>query len=129
MCLITSFEMYINYDVIITSLHTHTGTTGQVFSSPADTTFEENAATVQRILEEYHRLTAEPPNNKDMNYQFPPDLFTTEVDLEGSQQAYRNLLTELDNPADFGKLFNQVEADPLRPQTSLFQDINLDIFD
>ena len=93
-----------------------------------DITLEENAATVQRILDEYNSLNPEPTHRKDMNYSFPNDLFSTEVNLEGSQQAYQNILTELDNPEEFQKLFIQVEADPLRPQ-NMFHDIDLDIFD
>ena len=91
-------------------------------------TVEENAATVQRILDEYNRMNPEPVHRKDMNYSFPTDLFLSEVNLEGSQQAYQNILTELENPDEFQKLFIQVEADPLRPQ-NMFHDIDLDIFD
>ena len=91
-------------------------------------TVEENAATAQRILDEYNRLNPEPTHRKDMSYNFPTDLFSTEVNLEGSQQAYQNILTELENPEEFQKLFNQVEADPFRPP-NMFQDIDLDIFD
>ena len=94
----------------------------------AGITVEENAATVQRILDEYNRMNPEPVHRKDMNYSFPPDLFSSEVNLEGSQQAYQNILTELENPEEFQKLFIQVEADPLRPQ-NMFHDIDLDIFD
>lgn len=92
------------------------------------TTIEENAAAVQRILEDYNKMHAVPPHRRDMNYQFPQGLFSTEVNLEGSQEAYRHILTELDNPADFASLFNQIEAIPTRPQ-NVFPDINMDIFD
>ena len=94
----------------------------------AGITVEENAANAQRILDEYNRMNPEPTHRKDMNYTFPSDLFSTEVNLEGSQQAYQNILTELENPEEFQKLFNQVEADPFRPP-NMFQDIDLDIFD
>ena len=99
-----------------------------VITVPASTTLEENAATAQRFLEEYNRLNTVPPHRKDMNYNFPPGLFSTEVDLEGSQQAYRNLLVDLDRPEEFQRLFDQVEADPFHPQ-NVFQDIDFDVFD
>ena len=99
-----------------------------VLSTDAVTTIEENAATVQRILEDYNRMHTAPQLRKDMNYKFPEGLFNTEVDLLGSQQAYQNILTEFDNPADFTMLFDQVEADPLRP-SNMFQDLSMDIFD
>jgi len=93
------------------------------------TTIEENAATVQRILEDYNRIHNVPQPRKDMDYKFPEGLFSTEVDLRGSQEAYRNILTEFDNPADFTLLFDQVEADPMRPPNNMFQDLSMDIFD
>ena len=99
-----------------------------MLSTPATTTIEENAATVQRILEDYNKMTAVPPHRKDMNYQFPDGLFSTEVDLEGSQEAYRNILQDLENPADFASLFDQVEADPMR-SNNMFKDLNMDTFD
>ncbi len=99
-----------------------------VLSTDAVTTIEENAATVQRILEDYNKMHAVPHPRKDMNYKFPEGLFNTEVDLLGSQEAYRNILTEFDNPADFSLLFDQVEADPMRQNTA-FQDFSMDIFD
>lgn len=92
------------------------------------TTIEENAAAVQRILEDYNRMHTVPPRKRDMNYHFPEGLFNTEVDLEGSQEAYQHLLTGLDNPADFVKLFNQVEPDLVHPH-SIFHDLSMDIFD
>lgn len=100
----------------------------QVRSTPAMTTIEENAATVQRILEDYNKIHSRPIHRRDMNYPFPEGLFNTEVNLEDSQGAYRNIMTEFDNPADFTALFDQIEADPLRPN-NMFQDINMDIFD
>ncbi len=92
------------------------------------TTIEENAAAVQRILEDYNKIHVTPLHRKDMNYNFPEGLFNSEVDLEGSREAYRNILTEFDNPANFTSLFNQVEADPMR-LNSIFQDVSMDIFD
>lgn len=94
---------------------------------PSTTTLEENAATAQRFLEEYQRMNVTPPLRKDMNYEFPSGLFTTEVDLAGSQLAYRNLLLDLDNPEDFEQLFEQIEADPFRAQ-NIFEDIDLECF-
>lgn len=99
-----------------------------VLSTEAVTTIEENAATVQRILEDYNRMHTVPQQRKDMNYKFPEGLFNNEVDLLGSQEAYLNILTEFDNPADFTLLFDQVEADPMRPN-NMFQDLSMDIFD
>ena len=101
---------------------------GSVLSTPASTTFEENAATVERILDEYHKANTQPPHRKDHNYNFPQGLFTSEIDLEGSQQAYQNVLHGLDNPEEFLQMFNQIEADPLRPQ-NIFGDIDFDPFD
>lgn len=107
----------------------HPADTGlQALATPAMTTIEENAAAVQRILEDYNKMHTAQPHRRDMNYQFPEGLFNTEVNLEGSQEAYRNILTELDNPADFATLFNQIEAIPTRPQ-NVFPDVNMDIFD
>ena len=100
----------------------------QALSTPAMTTIEENAAAVQRILEDYNKMHTAPPHRRDMNYHFPEGLFSTEVNLEGSQEAYRNILSELDDPADFATLFNQIEAVPTRPQ-NIFPDVNMDIFD
>lgn len=98
----------------------------QPLSTPAMTTIEENAAAVQRILEDYNKMHTAPPHRRDMNYQVPEGLLNTE--LEGSQQAYRNIITELDNPADFASLFDQIEAIPTR-QNNMFPDVNMDIFD
>lgn len=100
----------------------------QPLSTPAMTTIEENAAAVQRILEDYNKMHTLPPHRRDMNYPFPEGLFSTDVNLEGSQEAYRNILTELDNPGDFASLFNQIEAIPTRQQ-NVFPDVNMDIFD
>lgn len=101
----------------------------QPLSTPAMTTIEENAAAVQRILEDYNKMqTNPPPHRKDMKYPFPEGLFNTEVNLEGSQEAYRNMTTELENPADFASLFDQIEAIPT-PQNYIFADMNMDIFD
>ena len=100
----------------------------QPLSTPAMTTIEENAAAVQRILEDYNKMHTNPPHRKDMKYPFPEGLFNTEVNLEGSQEAYRNIITELENPADFASLFDQIEAIPTR-QNNVFPDMNMDIFD
>ena len=102
---------------------------GPVLSTPASTTLVENAATAKKILEEYIKMNAVPPHRKDMNYNFPPGLFPSEVDLEGSQRAYENVLRGLDNPDDFQRIFNQIEADPFHQQ-NIFGDIDLgDVFD
>ncbi len=101
---------------------------GPIVSTAATTTFEENAATVQRILEEMQRLNPQTVHRRDLHYGFPDGLFPSEVDLEGSQQAYQHLVHGLDNPNDFLKMFDQVEADPLRQQ-SLFGELNFDPFD
>lgn len=102
--------------------------TGTVISTPAAITMEENAATAQHILDEYNRLYVVPPPRKDLSFQFPAGLFNNEVNLVGSEEPYRHLLQELDNPANFPDLFNQVPANPLRTQNA-FHDLDLDIFD
>ena len=102
--------------------------TGTVISTPAAITIEENAATAQHILDEYNRLYVVPPARKDLSFQFPAGLFNNEVNLVGSEEPYRHLLQELDNPSNFPDLFNQVPANPLRTQNA-FQDLDLDIFD
>ena len=101
---------------------------GAPLTSIAATTLEDNALAAQRILDEYNKLNPVPIHRRDMNYQFPPGLFSTEVDLEGSKSAYENLLMELSDPRDVAMLFSQIEADPRRPQ-NVFQDLSLDIFD
>lgn len=101
-------------------------TSGAAISTPAAVTIEENAATAQHILDEYNRLHTAPPIRKDMNFSFPPGLFTHEVNLMGSEYPYRHLLQELDNPSEFTELFKQVPADPLKVPNA-FQD--LDLFD
>ena len=99
---------------------------GAAISTPAAVTIEENAATAQHILDEYNRMHTAPPVRKDMNFSFPPGLFSNEVNLVDSEYPYRHLLQELDNPAEFTELFKQVPANPLKmPNT--FQD--LDLFD
>lgn len=105
-----------------------TTASGPVFSTTASTTIEENAATVQRILEEIQKMHPQSVHRKDHNYSFPEGLFSSEVDLEGSQQAYQHLVHGLDNPNDFLKMFDQVEADPLRQQ-AIFGELNFDPFD
>ena len=73
---------------------------------------------------------ASPQQRKDMNYDFPPELFPSEheVDLEGSQQAYQILQQGMERPDMFLDLFVQVEADPFQQQ-HIFGDIDFDIFD
>ena len=99
-----------------------------VVSVPANTTIEDNALAAQKILDEYHRVTAPPQRKKDMNYSFPPGLFTTEVDLEGSELAFRNLLEGLETDQDLQDLLNQIDADPFK-QSNIFSDLDFDIFD
>eukprot|EP00731_Ephydatia_muelleri_P007623 Em0003g1871a len=89
---------------------------------------QENAEAAHKILEEYEKSNASSSNRKDLHYNFPPGLFSSEVDLEGSQVAYQYLLQGLDNPNDFQQLLVQVEANPLHSQ-NMFGDINFDIFD
>lgn len=84
---------------------------------------------VHKILEEYEKSTNPPSGpRKDLHYSFPPGLFSSEVDLEGSQTAYQYLLQGLDSPNDFQQLLVQVEANPMNSQ-NMFGDINFDIFD
>ena len=99
-----------------------------VVSVPANTTIEDNALAAQKILDEYNRVTAPPPRKKDMNYSFPPGLFTAEVDLEGSELAFRNLLEGLETDQDLQDLLNQIDADPFKP-SNVFSDLDFDIFD
>lgn len=100
----------------------------QVVMQPADTTVQENAITAQKIVDKYLKMTAPPVHRKDMNYGFPPGLFPSEVDLEGSAQAYHSLIDGLENCTDIQQLLNQVDADPFR-STSIFSELDLDIFD
>ncbi len=72
-------------------------------------TIQENAATAQHILDEYNRMP-----KKDMNFSFPPGLFSNEVNLVDSEYPYRHLLQEFDNPAEFTELFKQIPANPLK---------------
>ena len=95
---------------------------GTVISSPAAITMEENAATAQHILDEYNRVHTVQPVRKDMTFNFPPGLFSQEVDLSGSEFSYRQLLQELDDPAGFTELFKQVPANPLKVP-NVFEDI------
>ncbi len=99
---------------------------GAAISTPAAVTIQENAATAQHILDEYNRMHTAPMVRKDLNINFPPGLFTNEVNLMGSEFPYRHLLQELDNPAEFTELFKQVPANPLKLPNA-FQD--LDLFD
>ena len=99
-----------------------------VVSVPANTTIEDNALAAQKILDEYNRVTAPPQRKKDMNYSFPPGLFTAEVDLEGSELAFRNLLEGLETDQDLQDLLNQIDADPFK-QSNVFSDLDFDIFD
>ena len=92
---------------------------------PADTTVQ---MTTQEIVDNYLRLTMPPPHRRDFNYSFPPGLFTSEVDLEGSAQAYRHLIDGLENSSDLQQLLNQVDADPFK-STNIFNELDLDIFD
>ena len=89
---------------------------------------QENAEAARRILEDYEKSNPSSSNHKDLHYNFPPGLFNSEVDLEGSQMAYQYLLQGLDRPNDFQQLLVQVEANPMHSQ-NMFGDINFDIFD
>lgn len=99
-----------------------------VISIPTSTTIEDNAVAAQKILDDYNKMTAPPPKKKDMNYSFPPGLFTTEVDLEGSELAFRNLLEGLETDQDLQDLLNKIDADPFK-QSDIFSDLDFDIFD
>ena len=101
---------------------------GNFSSSISCTHIQENAEAAHKILEEYEKSNASSSNRKDLHYNFPPGLFSSEVDLEGSQVAYQYLLQGLDNPNDFQQLLVQVEANPMHSQ-NMFGDINFDIFD
>ena len=106
----------------------HTSQPTAVVSSPANTTVSENRARAHQILDEYNRLTAPTPQRVDMNYEFPEGLFTTEVNLAGSAEAYQTLLGGLEPSNDLQQFLNQVEADPFK-QTNLFGDLDFDVFD
>ena len=98
-----------------------------VVSQPSKVTVEQNAATAQRILEDYLKKNAPPPRRKDTNYPFPPGLFQSEVDLEGSAQAYHYHIEGLDSN-DLQQILNQVDADPFKPN-NVFDDLDFDFFD
>ena len=74
------------------AIYSHGDASGVVLTTPAQTTFEENAVRAQQILQEYTQLNAVPRHRKDFNYDFPSGLFSSEVDLEGSQTAYHNIV-------------------------------------
>ena len=95
-------------------------------STETATTLEDNAATVQRILEDYNRMNVLPHPRKDMSNKLTEAMSNTEMGLPGSQQTYRNILTEFDNPADFALLFDQVESDSMQP-SNMLQDLSMDI--
>ena len=99
-----------------------------VVSQPANITAQECAATAQRILDEYVKFNQPPPQRKDYSYGFPPGLFQSEVDLEGSAQAFHNLIDGLDDNHDLQQLLNQVDADPFKP-SNIFNDLDFDVFD
>ena len=99
-----------------------------ICSAASTTTFEENQAAVERILGQLQKANEQPQHRKDHNYNFAPGLFPSEVDLEGSQQAYQTLLQGLDDPSDFLRLFDQVEANPLR-QPDVFGVLDFERFD
>ena len=73
-------------------------------------------------------MTAPPPHRVDMNYEFPSGLFSSEVNLEGSAEAYHTLLEGLEGTQDLQQLLNQVDADPFK-QTNLFGELDFDVFD
>ena len=98
-----------------------------IISQPCDVTVEQNAQLAQRILDEYMKNNAPSPNRKESGYQFPPGLFPTEVDLEGSAQAYHYHIEGLDNQ-ELQQILNQVDADPFKPST-VFGDLDFDFFD
>ena len=62
-----------------------------------------------------------------MNYDFPSGLFSLEVNLEGSAEAYHTLLEGLKGIQDLQQLLNQVDAD-LFKQSNLFGDLDFDVF-
>ena len=86
---------------------------------------EDNTVTAQRILEDYSRIHAVPPQPRNNESQkFPESLFNTELDLLDSQDIYRNILSEFDSPADFGMLLDQVQADSINSD-NMFQGLNM----
>lgn len=74
------------------AIYGHPDAGGAVLTTPAQTTFEDNALRAQQILQEYNQLSAVPRHRKDFSYDFPSGLFSSEVDLEGSQTAYHNIV-------------------------------------
>ena len=107
---------------------TKTGTNDTVIvSQPCNVTVEQNAQLAQQILDEYMKKNAPPAHQKESNYQFPPGLFPSEVDLEGSAQAYHYHIEGLDNQ-ELQQILSQVDADPFKPN-NVFGDLDLDFFD
>ncbi len=107
---------------------TKSGTNDSVIvSQPCNVTVEQNAQLAQRVLDEYMKKNT-PSNQKAENaYQFPPGLFPSEVDLEGSAQAYHYHIEGLDNQ-ELQQILNQVDADPFK-SSNVFGDLNFDFFD
>lgn len=112
----------------IMSVSSATSTQSTVVSQPADTTVQENAVTAQKIVDNYLKMNVAPPPRRDFNYSFPPGLFPGEVDLEGSAQAYHNLIDGLDSNIDLQQLLNQVDADPFK-SSAILNELDFDIFD
>ena len=98
-----------------------------IVSQPCDVTVEQNAQLAQQILDQYMKNNAPSPHRKEPTYQFPPGLFPSEVDLEGSAQAYHYHIEGLDNQ-ELQQILNQVDADPFKP-SNVFGDLDFDFFD
>ena len=70
-----------------------------------------------KFLDEYNRLISPTPQRVDMNYEFPEGLFTTEVNLAGSAEAYQTLLGGLEPSNNLQQFLSQVEANLSSRQT------------
>lgn len=99
-----------------------------IITQPCDVTIKQNAEMAQKILDEYMKKNAPaPPQQKQPSYQFPPGLFQSEVDLEGSAQAYHYHIEGLDTQ-ELQQILNQVDADPFK-SSNVFGDLDFDFFD
>lgn len=99
-----------------------------ILTQPCDVTMKQNAEMAQKVLDEYMKNNAlVQPQSKAPSYQFPPGLFQSEVDLEGSAQAYHYHIEGLDSQ-DLQQILNQVDADPFK-SSNVFGDLDFDFFD
>ena len=92
------------------------------------TDFQENSTATRKAVE----MMGRDPNNPFVpkpqhqpNVLFEPSLFNQPINFEDSRQAYKAIISGLNNPDDFPSLFDQVDADPFNPIHPL-KDLDLD---